>query len=258
MLPLNGRPVRLWRVRLAYIDETCRGDLYFVVAVVVGDECIQSLEDGLSEVLKEAARTVGHPISELHGHPIFHGEGEWEGAPPAVRISLYRQAMRAVGRQDVHIFISGVDVRGLAQRYGAKAWHPHDVVLRHLLERVNDHAELRREPALVIADELGRDDRLRHRTTLAHVKSVGTGGIRSSKLSRIVDTIHFAPSQHSRLLQAADLVAFLHQRRLHHDDSTAPREARANDRIWAEIQHRIDDSWIWFPYPVPGRHEILE
>lgn len=77
-------------------------------------------------------------------------------------------------------------------------------------------------------------------------KSNGTPGYLSSTLPRIVDTIHFAPSHHSRLIQAADLVAFLHHRRLVSQERDA-RATAANDKLWARITPRIEHANVWQP-----------
>jgi hypothetical protein len=246
-------------VRLAYIDETNRGGFYFVAAVVISDACAQPLDEALRRVLANAINQTKNSATELHGHPMFHGDGDWAGVPPGLRINLYKQAMRAVGEHDVKIFISGVEEAGLKKRYGDEAWHPHDVALRYLLERINDFAKNCGEPALVIADDVAQDDRLRHRKSLATIRTEGTGGKSSSPLPQIIDTIHFAPSHHSLFLQAVDMVAFLHQRRFHaaKGSTVEPREVIVNEKIWAALAPRVGEIWVWYPYPAPSRHEAF-
>ena len=74
--------------------------------------------------------------------------------------------------------------------------------------------------ALVIADEV--DSQARHRADLSSYREVGTTGYRHRKLTRIVDTLHFAPSHASRLVQAADVITFLYRASIH-----PPRDRRA-------------------------------
>jgi hypothetical protein len=61
-----------------------------------------------------------------------------------------------------------------------------------------------------------------------------------------LDTLHFVPSQHSRLIQAADLVTFLHRRRCTIKE-TDPRQAQALERIWSHVQARIRHQFISCP-----------
>jgi len=82
--------------------------------------------------------------------------------------------------------------------------------LQHLLERVDECATGLGDYALVIADEV--DGQARHRADLSSYREVGTTGYRHRKLTRIVDTLHFAPSHASRLVQAADVITFLYRR----------------------------------------------
>lgn len=72
-------------------------------------------------------------------------------------------------------------------------------------------------------------------------------GYRSRQLTRIVDTIHFAPSKASRMVQAADLVAFLHHRIKSRAD-TDPRAKRANESLWERIADKVSGySGCWRP-----------
>lgn len=97
---------------------------------------------------------------------------------------------------------------------------------------------------MVIADEIHEHDR--RRNDLRNYKDYGTPGYLSSQLLRIVDTIHFAPSHHSRLIQAADRVAFLRHRRTAHIE-TDDRAARANQRLWSKIDQLVEVDRTWRP-----------
>ncbi|MBO3745989.1 DUF3800 domain-containing protein [Streptosporangiaceae bacterium NEAU-GS5] len=63
----------------------------------------------------------------------------------------------------------------------------------------------------------------------------------------MVDTIHFAPSSASRLLQAADLVAFLHQRCQRKERD--PHAQQANEDLWVRISGKVYHEMCWFPVP---------
>ena len=122
---------------------------------------------------------------------------------------------------------------------------PHDVVLKHTLERVDEHAASRGLPILVMADEVPGE--AHHQSDLGFYQRHGTTGDRSRKLSHIVDTIYFAPSSASRLLQAADLVAFLHHRVQVHGWGSDRRAAKANRMLWGHLESKVDHSGLWVP-----------
>jgi len=145
---------------------------------------------------------------ELHGHEIFHAKKAWSDVPVRARIGVFDDVIEAVAGQDVYVIARAMDVVGQKARYH-RPDAPHTVVLQHLLERVDECVTSLGEYALVIADEV--DAQAVHRADLSSYREVGTRGYRSRKLTRIVDTLHFAPSNASRLVQAADVIVFLGQ-----------------------------------------------
>jgi hypothetical protein len=180
--------------------------------------------------------------TELHGHSIFQGKEDWSGMAPRARIAIYDQAMQAIARHDVEIYIRGVHRARLVARY-AQPLPAHDVALQHLLERIDESAT---EPVLVIADEVHEHDRTRHRINLREFRRSGTPGYRSSRLTKIVDALHYTDSRHSRLIQAIDLVTFLYVRRQCVSESD-PRAKRANDLLWSRVQGRVRTASGWTP-----------
>lgn len=207
----------------------------------------------LNDVVAVAAGSYGiAPTAELHGYDIFQGKGDWTPMAPMVRarIGVYGRAFAAIAAHDVHVIIRGVRSQELRERYGAKAVNPHSVALAHLLERVDEFAEKANELALVIADEPGQyDQQPEYRDDLQRYRQDGTSGYRSRRLTQIVDTMHFAPSSASRLLQAVDLIAFL----FHRIQTTVPqadqRALRANQALWRRIKPRVLHCHCWSPKP---------
>lgn len=232
---------------LAYVDESYTARHYWIAALICHDVDMVPLTAALDSVVAKAAseyRGVSEN-AELHGYPLFHGEGDWAALKTMARarIGIYNGAFEAIGSSGARIIIRGVDRAGLKRRY-AYPNHPHVVVLEHLLERIDDHAAARGEVALVIADEVDQADE--HRRNLWWAQRYKTSGYRARQLKRVVDTIHFAPSRASRLVQAADLVAFLHCR-ISSGVESDPRAIRANTALWARIEPRVAHSWCWHP-----------
>lgn len=230
---------------LTYVDESFTKERYYIAALAVHHDAIRSLETAITGVANRAHRIYPgvSDTSELHGHPLFHGKDDWGKLQPRQRIGIYNEVLQAIANHDVKIFLRGLDIPSQQRRY-ARCDPPHDVVLQHVLERVNSYAHSTDQAALIIADEFQEHDR--HRKNLTDFRRYGTPGYLSSELPRIVDTIHFAPSHHSRLLQAADLVVFLHRRRQTHVE-TDSRATKANDALWERIRPGIQHEHCWFP-----------
>src|SRR5690606_527155 len=119
--------------------------------------------------------------------------------------------------------------------------------------RVDECATSLGEYALVIADEV--DGQAGHRADLSSYREVGTTGDRHRKLTRIVDTLHFAPSHASRLVQAADMIAFLARRvGTHRELAARSREPRV--AMWKRLGPRVHHDRCWFPSRPGGQQRL--
>lgn len=229
---------------LAYVDESYTQNWFTMVALLVDGPAAVALTDELDRVANFAASSYGlHAGIELHGHEIFHAGGAWSGVPVRARIGVFDDVVEAVAAQDVRVVARAMDVVGQRDRYWVPE-PPHKVVLQHLLERLDDCVTALGEYALVIADEV--DGQATHRADLSSYRDVGTTGYRSRKLTRIVDTLHFAPSHASRLVQAADVLAFLYRRAFTHRE-TDERSRKAKIAMWSRLRPCVHHELCWFP-----------
>jgi hypothetical protein len=240
-------------VLLTYVDESYDGDRYWMVALVVAENHLRPLHSALDSVVRKAADSYPvDPDAELHGHALVQARDDWQRMGNKARnmvrarIGVYGDAMKVISSHDVQVIVRGLDLRAYRSRRVGPGSHPspHQLVLRHLLEQICDHVESRDELALVIADEIdGADDHRRH---FRDYQTTGTGGTLSSTLPCLVDTIHFAPSKASRLLQAADLIAYLHRRLVSGQDGDT-RARKANETLWSFVEPRVVHRHCWVP-----------
>lgn len=232
---------------LAYVDESYDTDRYWIAALICPEEVIAPLTQSLDRVVAKAASAYRGVDShaELHGHDLFQAKHDWAALATMTRarIGVYSDAFQAIASFDVAILIRGVHIPRLNDRY-VYPDHPHAVVLTHLLERIDERAHRLGEPALVIADEVDQADQ--YRRSLWHFQRYATDGYRARRLRNIVDTIHFAPSRASRLVQAVDLIAFLHRRITATTDPTT-RSARANAALWEQVSRKVKHRHCWWP-----------
>ena len=230
---------------LTYLDESYTKERHLIAALMVPDAQARSLTAALDKVVNDA--TWDYSVSteaELHAHDIFAGKGDWRRMAPMIRarIGVYDKAIQAIADHGVTVIIRSVDIPGLDRRYPSGHDHPHSVVLTHLIERIDEYAATVDDRALLIADEVSGQDG--YRRDLWLYQRSRTWGYRARKIKRVVDTIHFAPSSSSRLVQAADLVAFL-ARRIEAHVETDERAKKANEALWARIEPRIHHQWCW-------------
>ncbi len=232
---------------LAYMDESYDKKKYWIAAIVCPDAEVRPLTVALDDVVRDSARAFPgiSAVGELHDQAIFHGKDDWSllADKPRARIGVYRKALTDIADHDVRIVVRGVDCLGLTERYSAPD-SPHAVVLMHLLERIDEHATNPENNVIVIADEVPEANA--YRRNLWDFQRNTTSGYRGHQLTRIIDTIHFAPSTSSRLLQAADLVAFLHFR-INTGADRDPRAIKANRDLWNLVTHKVVHSRMWSP-----------
>ncbi|WBB73175.1 DUF3800 domain-containing protein [Micromonospora sp. WMMD1128] len=229
---------------LGYLDESYSADWYYMAALLCDGTGAQAITTALDDVIIKAVKSHGvAEDAELHGYELFQGEGWWQDLAPRARLGVYNDAFQAIGQHARAIILRGVHSAGLRQRYLTPE-PPHSIVLLHLLERIDDYARSQGEHVLVIADEVG--EQAKHRSDMAMYRRSGTWGYRAKRLTQIVDTLHFAPSSASRLVQAIDLVTFLYRRMECHTETTL-RATRANDNLWARIEPKVRHRQCWHP-----------
>lgn len=231
---------------LCYVDESYSREHYYIAGLMCPDRQALSLEAALDKVVQQAADAHAEltPTAELHGYDIFQGRNDWEPLQkmPRLRIQVYAQALQAIADHEVAIIVRGIHPVGRLH-----SQHPHALLMRWVLEEVDEYASNRDEYALVIADEPGQNSQQgQYRADLTDYRQFGTGGWRSRKITRVVDTLHFAPSTSSRLVQASDLIAFLCHRISTKTDGD-PRAIRANTRLWERLADRLHRVHVWTP-----------
>lgn len=224
---------------LAFVDESDHGDFHCFGAVLADEAATKSLTDTLNALMAKASVDYGiSATTEFHAHPMFHGKEAWAGVGQRARANLHEKVIDAIVDADVTLLLRHVSRARLAERQEQRQYPvrfpPEQVCFQHILQRVNDIAAARNSYALVIADERG--DRERHRERFATYQTEGTPGVyRHTTLPALLDTVHFAPSHHSRMLQAADVLAFTYRRY----KTVTERDHRAQqvmNRLWSKLQ----------------------
>jgi hypothetical protein len=242
-------------VHLAYLDESHDKSEYWIAGLIVPALRAQALEFALEDIVARAEKDFpqltnfdGKPI-ELHGHALAQGRDDWLPLKNMLRarLGIYEDSLRAIAAvKGAAIVRTGVDRVRHAQRYGERADHPHEWALKFALERVHEVVQARGGMVLVTCDQT--DDPDRHHANLRVFRTFSTGGSVPRQLTTIVDTIHFADSCHSRLVQAADLVSYISFRArtdVLYQRSGKPTEAAK--RLWGIVEPLQSRHYFWRP-----------
>jgi hypothetical protein len=224
---------------LCFVDESFKDTFYGFAGVVADEHATKDLTHQLNAIMKQVSVDWAIPVNtEVHGYPIFHGKEAWSAVPIRARIGTFEKIIEAIVAADVRILLRAVHSQRLAERQAYSSYPvnfpPEQVCFQHILQRANTIAKDNDTYALMIADERG--DRERHRERFAMYQTVGTPGVyMQTKLDRLLDTVHFAPSHHSRMLQAADILAFTF-RRYRTVVESDPRAAAVMEGLWSRIE----------------------
>lgn len=224
-------------VQLVFVDESFNAAEFWVSGLVLPADEARALEAALEAVMADVTARFGlDPRTELHGHELAQGKGDW--APLAkmlrARLGIYRSALEAIrDTTGVRAFQYGLDRQAHRARY-KDPWPERQVLLGHLAQRVNNRCATD-DSVLLIVDDAPAQESIRE-----HVHNLKRGGTHSKfnprPLAQILDTVYFAPSKRSRLLQASDLVSYIHFReRTATGPSADPRAVKATRELWAIV-----------------------
>jgi hypothetical protein len=194
-----------------HIDESRDSGHHFHLGLLSTGEAVAAAEQELTQIV-EQAMVDGACVweAELHGVEVFHQTGQWAQSSIPQSIAVFDAALGVLAKYDIEVIARGADLPAFRKSYGDG--DPFIWIFSNLLERLDERLDARSDYGLVIADQQN-EYRERLQSDLTHAKRQGTGGYRSSKLPRIVDTAHFVDSKRSRMIQLADMCAFVARRR---------------------------------------------
>lgn len=211
------------------------------------DQLARKMHDLMQEVASENPGRI-NGSAEFHGSDLWGGKGIWRNLERGerYRFALADRAIEIITSTDLTILLQGIDRKLLVQRYSLPE-SPHKLALTFLIEKIDRHFENAGTYGLVICDHVGSSSEdAQYRKDFLELQMSGTGGNSPRKISRVVDTLHFVQSKESRLIQAMDLVVFIHRRRMVHR-TLKPNEKVFLDYLWGKIQAKVSYNHIWSP-----------
>lgn len=141
----------------------------------------------------------------------------------------------------IRAFARGLDREAHTRRY-VQPHPPRDLLIGYLAQRCHRLLSQGETLALFVDESPKQSD---IRALVRQFKFIGTGSQYSGHpLKNILDTVYFAPSHESRLLQAADLVSYAHFRA--RMTSETSRSYAAGQQAW-EIVKDLCDCYFWTP-----------
>ena len=201
-------------VRLFYVDESRdrgRTGHHYFVGLLAGGDAVARAEASLESIAAQAWDDgLARWGTELHAAEIFNGTKAWQRGSIQQRIDLLEATLSVIGNAGIEVIARGANMQRFEKNYPGS--DPYRWEFSNLLERLNERLQTIGDYGLVISDQQN-EHRDGIQRDVANSKQYRTGGYRSQKLDRILDTAHFVDSKLSRMIQLADMAAFVLRRR---------------------------------------------
>lgn len=177
---------------------------YYVGGVAVKDFEIPVIEEKLSNLSEKVFGTRDLiQEAEFHCSHIYFAKGPFKGMPVQDRLAIFSNLAQVLAEHpDIRKVYAAIDVTRIHNpNYAA------EYAFAHFVERLQ-LATPKGETCLMIGDL--DDEQCRNMVRdFSKFRQNGTPWAHGIEISRIVDSVHFCRSHHSRLLQLADFYMFV-------------------------------------------------
>lgn len=146
--------------------------------------------------------------SELHGKELFHGKGNAKGRKLVERVQVFQDVATFVTNNQIPVRMVCIDVERHKRKY-AYPVPPYRLGLMLILERFCEYLDKVDDLGLVFGD-YEADEVTNAVVDFSEYKGAGKTPMYFGRpLGRLLDTVYFTQSHHSRFLQVADLLVYM-------------------------------------------------
>lgn len=146
--------------------------------------------------------------NELHGKDLFHGKGTSKGRKLEDRVRVFEDVATFVVKNKIPVRMVCINVRAHEQKY-LYPMPPYKLGLMLILERFSDFLDRVDDLGLVFGD-FEADEVTGAVVDFSEYKNKGRTPMYFGRpLGRLIDTVYFTQSHHSRFLQVADLLVYM-------------------------------------------------
>lgn len=198
-------------MHLLYFDEVKydppQQESYWLGGICVSEAIVPEIESAVSDVCE---RALGSPLlekkTELHGIELCRGNGNFKGRPLEERLSFLAELLAIIGREDV----LRIRVKINPQNIAFSAEKPADIAFMYFVEQADQLFSEQNSLGMLFGDydepAVGSSV-----ASLSAFRKGGTRWARAKEIAHTIDTVHFAKSHHSRMIQLADIYLYCTQ-----------------------------------------------
>jgi hypothetical protein len=199
-------------MRLIYFDEnkfSKENPFFFVGGIIVDESKASAIETRLMRVQYDFFGDSSlRKELEFHGEEVFQGKGSFKKRGLAERIKIFEDVSSIIIDTKSVIRIVCIDV----MRHRSKYYYPepeYNLGLMLFFERSCDYLDSIDDIGVVFGD-YEKDEITKSILDFSQFKFIGRTPMYFGRpLGRLIDTVYFTHSHHSRFLQVSDLVIFM-------------------------------------------------
>jgi Protein of unknown function (DUF3800) len=178
---------------------------YWVGGISVPMEAIAEAEGRVNELAEEVfGSTELTPETEFHCKLLYSGRGPFRGMRPEERMQIFVRLIDILAESAV---IKRVFAEIVTSRLKDSQKEPHEIAFAFFCERVQMLVGPLKQTTILIGDQDDEQVKAMIRD-FSRYRANRTFWDYGIKIKNIVDTVHFAHSHHSRMIQLADAYMF--------------------------------------------------
>lgn len=197
---------------LCYFDEnkhTHDNPHFYIGGLLIPDSKALEFEKTLAQIAFNffgSSSLTTH--NEFHGKELFHGKGNAKGRKLSERVQVFHDVANFVTNNQIPVRIICIDVLKHQNKY-TYPMPPYRLGLMLILERFCEYLDKVNDLGLVFGD-YEADEVTGAVVDFSEYKLQGKTPMHFGRpLGRLVDTVYFTQSHHSRFLQVADLLIYI-------------------------------------------------
>lgn len=166
---------------------------------------VQAIDANLNALARDYFGNANPSIAtEFHASHIFQGQGVFKGQDLKRRIALLQDLAKII---DAQPDLAKIVIRIIPENLVATSRPPENIAFMYFLEQVNQLLVEKGSHGMIFGDY---DDSaiVSSIESLHHYRHQGTSFRQRIVIERIVDTVHFAKSHHSRMIQLVDFFTY--------------------------------------------------
>lgn len=228
---------------LAYFDENKFSEerpFFYIGGIILDSKKIKDYEKTLTQIQYNFFGTsILNKDTEIHGKDVFHGKGNMKKRSIHDRIELFHDVTRFLIKNKIAIRFVEIDVNSHRDKY-CYPEPEYRLGLQLILERFCDFLDTKEALGLVFCD-YEKDEVARSILDFSQFKQNNKTPMAFGRpLGRIIDTIYFTQSHHSRFLQVADMVCYLAQRFERVDNKSDKWREKQFESLWSSLKDNSD------------------